>query len=461
MEINNNYTDMDSLTPFKLCVLQNFPFIEADFDALTNYQLLCKVVEYLNNIIDNNNKQNDNITQLEQNFITLYNYVKDYFDNLDVQEEINNKLDEMVQDGTFGLYLSNYIPYVTPEMFGAKGDGINDDTSAIINALNNLNSGGTLLLSKEYYITSTLNITKPQIKIIGLGRTEFLPAIKTDKDITMLNISNYGIGLYDFVIDGGDSDYLKSTLININCDELSNGNIDCLISNLTLINAKNGIIVQGKNMKVYDCLIGCRNSITLNTSEQPECNRGFEIVNNRFHVAHICITNNINTNQTPKNILIKNNFIDYTGTLFSGYGGGLDIIGNYHSAINFETQSSSIVITSDTVNSVNEPNIIDNNTIIGSDVTTNGIFLNDNVNCIIKNNNISNCKGTGIQATGTSLIVLLNNTVYNSGESSGNYPIVTTENVKGVAGNNTIINCSKNPIYGTSLTTYNNNIINS
>ena len=100
LNINNNYTDMVHLTPFKMCVLQNFPFIEADFDAVTNYQLLCKVVEYLNNIIDNNNKQNENITQLEQNFITLYNYVKDYFNNLDVQDEINKKLDEMAADGS-------------------------------------------------------------------------------------------------------------------------------------------------------------------------------------------------------------------------------------------------------------------------------------------------------------------------------------------------------------------------
>ena len=49
INVNNNYTDVKNLTPFKLCVLQNFPFIEADFDARTNYQLLCKVVEYLNN----------------------------------------------------------------------------------------------------------------------------------------------------------------------------------------------------------------------------------------------------------------------------------------------------------------------------------------------------------------------------------------------------------------------------
>ena len=33
------------ITPFKRWTIQNFPFIEEDFDAITNYQLLCKIVE--------------------------------------------------------------------------------------------------------------------------------------------------------------------------------------------------------------------------------------------------------------------------------------------------------------------------------------------------------------------------------------------------------------------------------
>ena len=40
---------------FKRFVIQNFPFIEEDFDALTNYQLFCKVVEYLNKVYLNRN----------------------------------------------------------------------------------------------------------------------------------------------------------------------------------------------------------------------------------------------------------------------------------------------------------------------------------------------------------------------------------------------------------------------
>lgn len=159
--VNNNYTDMKNLTPFKLCVLQNFPFIEADFDAVTNYQLLCKVVEYLNKIIVNNNKQNDNINQLEQNFITLYDYVNNYFSNLDVQEEINKKIDELITTGEFNSFLSGIY---TPEMFGAKGDGVTDDTEAIQKALafNNVN------ISKNYLITENL-VLHSNLKIFGGG----------------------------------------------------------------------------------------------------------------------------------------------------------------------------------------------------------------------------------------------------------------------------------------------------
>ena len=130
INVNNDYKDMVHLTPFKACVLQNFPFIEADFDAVTNYQLLCKVVEYLNKLIDNSNKQNDNITQLEQNFITLYNYVKYYFDNLDITDEIDKKIDELITSGELASFFKSIIGYVMPEWFGAIGNGNNDDTTA-------------------------------------------------------------------------------------------------------------------------------------------------------------------------------------------------------------------------------------------------------------------------------------------------------------------------------------------
>ena len=111
-----NKFNYKNLTPFKWFVLENFPFIEADFDALTEWQLFCKLGKEMNKIINSENTlgtQVENVTnafiELQNAFIELQNYVNNYFDNLDVQEEINNKLNIMVEDGTFQNILKNFL----------------------------------------------------------------------------------------------------------------------------------------------------------------------------------------------------------------------------------------------------------------------------------------------------------------------------------------------------------------
>lgn len=116
---------------FRRFVIQNFPFIEEDFDALTDYALICKVIEYLNTVITSQNELvaeverfegdvNDEINTFETNitadfdrleglFNDLQSFVDNYFDNLDVQEEINNKLEEMADDGTLQEIITTYI----------------------------------------------------------------------------------------------------------------------------------------------------------------------------------------------------------------------------------------------------------------------------------------------------------------------------------------------------------------
>ena len=106
------------LTPFKMQVLQSFPFIDEDFDAITNYELLCKVVDYLNKTVDN-------VNLLESNFKELYDYVHDYFDNLDVQEEINNKLDEMALSGELADIIAQYLGLAGVLAFNTLNDLVN------------------------------------------------------------------------------------------------------------------------------------------------------------------------------------------------------------------------------------------------------------------------------------------------------------------------------------------------
>lgn len=97
------------ISPFISCVVQNFPFIEESFDGLTQYQLLCKIVEKLNEVITQTNSQSENITKLEDAFNTLKNYVDNYFNNLDVQTEINKKLDEMALSGELEEIIASYL----------------------------------------------------------------------------------------------------------------------------------------------------------------------------------------------------------------------------------------------------------------------------------------------------------------------------------------------------------------
>lgn len=101
-----NYTN---LTPFKWFILENFPFIEASFDTLTNYQLFCKLGEEMNKIIDKVNESGEEVENLSNAFISLQNYINNYFSNLDVQEEIDNKLDEMAIQGTLQEIILEYL----------------------------------------------------------------------------------------------------------------------------------------------------------------------------------------------------------------------------------------------------------------------------------------------------------------------------------------------------------------
>lgn len=104
----NNF-DYKNMTPFKWFVLENFPFIENDFEAINNYRLFSKVVEYLNNTINNMNLTGEQMENVTNAMTELQNYVNNYFENLDIQEEINNKLDEMVRTGVLQNILSVYF----------------------------------------------------------------------------------------------------------------------------------------------------------------------------------------------------------------------------------------------------------------------------------------------------------------------------------------------------------------
>lgn len=97
-----------------------------------------------------------------KSFNELYTYVHDYFDNLDVQEEINNKLDEMAESGGLQELIINYFKnyQVSYEEFGAKGDGVTDDFQAILSAHTYANAHGIPVKAEAEKVYYVKNITQ-------------------------------------------------------------------------------------------------------------------------------------------------------------------------------------------------------------------------------------------------------------------------------------------------------------
>lgn len=83
---------------FRNYIIRNFPFLEDDFDALTDYQLFCKMCGYVVKYAKDNKEMMAKIEEFQH-----------YFDNLDVQEEIDNKLDEMAESGELAEIINEEI----------------------------------------------------------------------------------------------------------------------------------------------------------------------------------------------------------------------------------------------------------------------------------------------------------------------------------------------------------------
>lgn len=101
----------NNIPPFVQFCCANVPAVFDD--SLSYYEALCALWKYLQdciNVINNN-------AMLEEEYIEKFNlleeYVEHYFDNLDVQQEINNKLDAMLASGELGALLSALIADTT------------------------------------------------------------------------------------------------------------------------------------------------------------------------------------------------------------------------------------------------------------------------------------------------------------------------------------------------------------
>ena len=119
--------EIKTISPFKNFCMTIGALPTSYLESMSYYETLCWLCKYLENTI--NPAINQNAEALKE----LQEYVANYFDNLDVTEEINNKLDEMADDGTLA-------EIINVEMIGSLSNLTTTDKTDLVSAINEVKS---------------------------------------------------------------------------------------------------------------------------------------------------------------------------------------------------------------------------------------------------------------------------------------------------------------------------------
>lgn len=190
------------LSYFKRWTLENYPFIEADFDAITEYQLFCKIVEYLNKVIYNEKLTEQAMEELEAEFLKLKEYVDQYLTDItDLKEEVqaiensmavltqsiidlNNKIDGVdskvanLKTYTDNLVnnsyevLKNYVD-AQDEHLQEEIDNINIGALIIYDPTTGTYNSVQTVVNNLYSLTNRDGLTASEFDALELSATEF------------------------------------------------------------------------------------------------------------------------------------------------------------------------------------------------------------------------------------------------------------------------------------------------
>ena len=98
------------ISPFKRLVMTIGELPTMFIESMSYYEALAWLVDYIEKTVVPVVNNNAEVTkEVQEAFQTLKDYVDHYFENLDVQEEINNKLDDMAENGDLVEIISAYL----------------------------------------------------------------------------------------------------------------------------------------------------------------------------------------------------------------------------------------------------------------------------------------------------------------------------------------------------------------
>lgn len=184
----------------------------------------------------------------------LREYVKNFFSNLDVSEEIDNKIDEMMQNGELAdIFKQLLLDVITPEMFGAVGDGVSDDTQAIKDCIEEATLTGRAINGNgNYAIYDTLSIDGSKVGT-AIFRGTIYPKF-TDRDAVLIYGTRFN-GIYEFHVMGmeynggfnfnnfSDFDYGEVPMVGIRVKNVIHSTLT-----LTARNCGTGVMFEGNSV---------------------------------------------------------------------------------------------------------------------------------------------------------------------------------------------------------------------
>ena len=192
--MNENLKPITSLRPFTRFCMTIGALPTSYLMTMTYEEQLIWLCNYLaETVIPTLNNNGLAIEELQTKYIELKSYVDNYFEDLDVQEEINNKLDEMADDGTLEAIISEYLQLATTYVYDTVNDmkeatNLINGSFARTSGYYSYNDGGG-----AYYKVRTITNEDvvDEMFIIALNDNTLIAELVLNQE--MLNVKQVGI----------------------------------------------------------------------------------------------------------------------------------------------------------------------------------------------------------------------------------------------------------------------------
>lgn len=194
---------------FKNWCLENFPFLEADIQGLNNYEIMCKLYEYIKNIAGDVANLTKEYQDLVNNFEELKNYVDTYLEDLDDVKHAITLINQVLENLTVATNNNTLrIEEVNTSLTNLINDNFNtlktyiDNQDYILNQkIDNIQIGAI-----QIYDPTTGTVEPLQIVInnlYGVSNKDGLTATEFDAlDLTATAFDGYEITAYEFDSEG-------------------------------------------------------------------------------------------------------------------------------------------------------------------------------------------------------------------------------------------------------------------